>query len=274
MRHQISLIDGVVPRVMAKSTRRTVSCSVLLIITTSMLGCSRSVVVPESPSPISADACLSATATPTSQVFSALGGTGTIVVTAPPNCHWGIGFSAGAPQGFGEQDMITSAPSVLTATSGLSSSCSVGTLCSSGSGVVTYVVSANPSSVARGSCSLIFPVSPDGQQIKSVGFVFGITCSPLHVSQAPGPAACSYTLSATSPSIGANGGTLTVGVSTGSTCYWTASSQATFVTIVSGAGGVGNGTVSMNVAPNAGTAQNWQVTIAGQFVTIRQAAGS
>src|SRR5262249_35903750 len=60
------------------------------------------------------------------------------------------------------------------------------------------------------------------------------------------------------------GGTGTVAVTAASTCSWTASSGATFITISQGASGTGNGTVQFTVAANTATAdRTGTMTIAG-----------
>ena len=56
-----------------------------------------------------------------------------------------------------------------------------------------------------------------------------------------------------------------------STCAWTAASGAAWITVTTGASGIGNGTVSMTIAANSATAQRTgTVTIAGQTFTVTQ----
>jgi hypothetical protein len=86
------------------------------------------------------------------------------------------------------------------------------------------------------------------------------------------PGGCTFTLSATSISGGADAGTATIDVTTGSACAWTAVSNDAFLTVTSGASGVGNGTVTFAVAANTGAARTGTLTIAGQTVTISQGA--
>jgi pseudomonalisin len=86
-------------------------------------------------------------------------------------------------------------------------------------------------------------------------------------------ASCTYSLSASSASLGANALNGDVGVTAPSGCSWTAWSNAAWLTITSGNSGNGNGTVSYSVAANAGTTQlSGTLTIAGQTFTITQAA--
>jgi len=89
----------------------------------------------------------------------------------------------------------------------------------------------------------------------------------------PTPAACTYTLSASSLSFGASGGSNSVTVSTASHCAWTAASDRGWMTIASGASGTGNGAVSVNVTANSTDAvRTGTLTIAGQSVSVREDA--
>ncbi|MCH8267392.1 MAG: SBBP repeat-containing protein, partial [Acidobacteria bacterium] len=70
----------------------------------------------------------------------------------------------------------------------------------------------------------------------------------------------------------AGGGDGTIGVIASSACNWTATSNATFITISSGATGTGNGTVSYTVAENTSAAvRTGTLSIAGQTFTVEQA---
>jgi hypothetical protein len=65
-----------------------------------------------------------------------------------------------------------------------------------------------------------------------------------------------------------------VPVTAGSTCSWTATSNASFLTITAGATGTGNGTVTYAVAANTGAARTGTITVAGTVLTISQSAPS
>jgi len=87
------------------------------------------------------------------------------------------------------------------------------------------------------------------------------------------PTTCNYSISPGSVAINATSATLTITVTTtGSSCAWTAETASPFITILSGANGVGSGTVLIAIpdndtaAPRTGT-----VTIAGQTFTVTQA---
>ena len=90
---------------------------------------------------------------------------------------------------------------------------------------------------------------------------------------APPTATCSYALGTTALSMAGVGGTATIGVSTNAGCAWTAASSGSFVTVTSASSATGPGTVSITVAENLGDARSTTLTIAGQTVTVNQAAG-
>lgn len=83
---------------------------------------------------------------------------------------------------------------------------------------------------------------------------------------------CSFSISPTSASVAAAGGSGTVSVTATAGCTWSAISNATFITVTGGASGTGNGTVSYSVAANtATTSRTGTITIAGQTFTVTQA---
>ena len=60
----------------------------------------------------------------------------------------------------------------------------------------------------------------------------------------------------------------------GTDCTWTAASNDSFITITEGASGTGNGTVHYTVPGNTNTVPlTGTITVAGQTVTVNQAAG-
>jgi Zn-dependent metalloprotease len=86
---------------------------------------------------------------------------------------------------------------------------------------------------------------------------------------------CTYSISPSSASFAAAGGTGSVSVTAGAGCSWTAVSNASFITITGGASGTGSGTVSYSVASNGGTtSRTGTLTIAGKTFTVTQAGTS
>jgi Zn-dependent metalloprotease len=84
---------------------------------------------------------------------------------------------------------------------------------------------------------------------------------------------CTFSISPTSASATAAGGTGVVNVAAGTGCNWNAVSNASFITITSGTSGSGNGTVNFSVAANtATTARTGTLTIANTLTfTVTQA---
>jgi hypothetical protein len=86
--------------------------------------------------------------------------------------------------------------------------------------------------------------------------------------------ACMYSVSPTTISVPAGGGTASVNVSTGAECTWTASAGQSFVSIVGSGAGSGPGVVSFTVPANAfGGVRTATLTVAGRSVSITQAQG-
>jgi hypothetical protein len=83
--------------------------------------------------------------------------------------------------------------------------------------------------------------------------------------------ACTSSISSSSQSFTSSAVLGSVSVTVLSGCNWTATSNASFITVTSGSSGSGNGTVSYSVAPNTGASQRTgTITIAGQTFTVTQ----
>jgi sugar lactone lactonase YvrE len=86
-------------------------------------------------------------------------------------------------------------------------------------------------------------------------------------------AACTLSLTSSSFSAIAPGGSSTVGVTASSgTCTWTASSNTSWLTITAGSSGSGSGTVNYSIATNPAAARSGTMTIAGHTFTVNQFA--
>ena len=132
----------------------------------------------------------------------------------------------------------------LTVTSGASGS---------GNGSVAFSASANASS------------NPRTGRLTIGGQTFSVTQAG---------AGCSYTVAPTSHSMAMAGGTGSTAVTAPAGCAWTAvSSNTGWLTVTSGASDSGNGTVGFSTTANPnGTPRNGSITIAGQTVSVTQAA--
>jgi hypothetical protein len=84
---------------------------------------------------------------------------------------------------------------------------------------------------------------------------------------------CTFSLSQSSQSFNTTGGTGNVTVNTSNGCAWSATSNANWVVVVSGASQTGTGVVVFQVAPNAtGQARSASLSIGGQILAINQTA--
>jgi hypothetical protein len=82
---------------------------------------------------------------------------------------------------------------------------------------------------------------------------------------------CTATLNPQTQAVSALGGPFTVSVTTQLGCPWQAVENLNWVTITSGSGS-GSGTVAYTVSPNLGGARSGNISIAGQTLTVNQAA--
>ena len=85
-------------------------------------------------------------------------------------------------------------------------------------------------------------------------------------------ATCTFEIAPLTTSVAAGGGAGSVTVTTGSGCSWTATSNAAWIKITSGAKGAGSGSVAFTVADQHRCRSIGTITIAGQTVTLTQVA--
>jgi len=163
--------------------------------------------------------------------------------------------SLGSSLTSGSFDVTTQSGCTWTASSSTSWIHITGGSSGNGNGTVSYTVDANSSSQRSGT-------------IQAAGNTFIIT-------QSGAPTSCTYSISPTSRSFGANGGTATVSVTTTSGCSWTAASNNSWINITGGSSGTGNGTVSYSVSANATTSSSsGTMTIAGKTFSVSQEGAS
>ncbi len=185
----------------------------------------------------------------------------TLTVNQSPsaNCSFAVNpLTATVPAGGGNGTVAVTATASTcswTATANANFLSIISGATGTGNGTVSYTATAN-----TGTTSRTGTLTVAGQTVT--------------ITQ-PGTPACSYAINPPSASVTAAGGTGSVAVSTGSTCTWTAVSNAAFLTVTSGASGTGNGTVNYSVAANSGAAaRSGTITVAGQSFTVNQAAAS
>jgi hypothetical protein len=92
----------------------------------------------------------------------------------------------------------------------------------------------------------------------------------IAVSQSAG---CTFAIAPQSEQVGAAGGDVTVNVTAGDGCAWTAVSKDNWITVAAGASGSGNGAVKLSVGATSGGSRTGTVTIAGQTFTVTQGSG-
>ena len=84
---------------------------------------------------------------------------------------------------------------------------------------------------------------------------------------------CVYSVSPTSSSVPLSGFiNASVAVTTGSSCAWTATSSVDWITITSGASGIGLASATYTVAP-ANVLRTGTLTVAGQTIPVTQGTG-
>jgi hypothetical protein len=107
-------------------------------------------------------------------------------------------------------------------------------------------------------------VGPEGAALSDPSNPFSFTTDPTP---------CTFSLNASKVSAPASGGTYGVDVVTGSGCEWAVTSALPWVGLWTG-GGAGSGTVAFEVEPNPSTTgRSGTIEIAGQLLTVSQAAG-
>ncbi len=84
---------------------------------------------------------------------------------------------------------------------------------------------------------------------------------------------CAFSISPTSQTVPAGGGTASFGVNTTASCAWTAVANAGWISVTSGANGNGPGTVQFSAAANPGAARSGTIIAAGQTFTVSQESG-
>jgi len=188
----------------------------------------------------------------------------TVTVTAPP-CTIVLaapGTTLPSTASSGNALSFTATPAGCTWSATVPTNSFITPASTSGTGTgssqtLTYSITAN-----TGTASRVSTLTLNGQ--------------PYTVTQSHPPATppCAYTVAPLSVSgVLAGGETKSVTVTpSASTCTWTATSNASFLTINSGTPGIGNGTVSYTVAANTGTAtRSATITITDQTVpTVTQ----
>jgi hypothetical protein len=169
--------------------------------------------------------------------FTASGNAGTFtVIPSSSSCSWTVSNNA---------------PAWITITAG-----SAGT----GNGTVSYSVSENTGFTRMGTMTI-------GGQTFTVTQSGSAAC----VSTILPPTSDLFSSSPTHTPFGDVGNKGTVAVTTAvSSCSWGAASTDSWITIIAGSTGTGNGTVFYSVSENTGFTRTGTITIGGQAFTVKQ----
>jgi hypothetical protein len=185
---------------------------------------------------------------PASVTISAAGGGGApITVSAAGNCQW----------------TATSGAAWLSITAGAAGS---------GDGTVTFYVAANTGAQRAGTLTIggrAFTVT----QAASSSHNPNPSPNPSPDPNPPPspPPACSYSTSPSRQTVGPEAGSGTINVSTTSTCTWSVSSGASWITVRSGQRGAGDGTVSFTYQRNSKKSdRSGTLTVSGAIAVVEQ----
>jgi Putative binding domain, N-terminal/Viral BACON domain len=132
----------------------------------------------------------------------------------------------------------------------------------------TAWITITSSAAGSGSGMVVFRVAAsDGPGRTGTVVVAGRT---ITVTQSLG---CSYSITPSSISVGAQAGSTAIQVAAGGGCAWTANSAVPWISIASGGNGNGPGQVQVAVAANDGPGRSGTIAIAGRSLTVTQASG-
>jgi regulation of enolase protein 1 (concanavalin A-like superfamily) len=99
-----------------------------------------------------------------------------------------------------------------------------------------------------------------------------IASQTFTASQPPAPGSCHYAVTPPSQTVPVGGGSISITMAADAGCSWSAASDSEWLTITSGASGVGSVTVAATAAANTSAARAATVTVAGLTSMVTQAA--
>src|SRR3954470_15058842 len=165
---------------------------------------------------------------------------------------------------------VSSVPSAFTANGGQGSlSIATSRDCTWSIATEANWVSITGERSGQGEASIPYTVAPNPVPTARTGAI-AVGSQTVAVTQAPAP--CVFSLSRAGDAVSADGGTLSVTVTTLTGCSWTATSPVDWIVVASGRSGNTTGTVGLTIAANAGAARVAAVTAGGHNYTVTQAA--
>ena len=112
-----------------------------------------------------------------------------------------------------------------------------------------------------------------GVLLATLALIALASCDSSPTKPAPPAPACAFQVAPSTTSVPAAGGTINVSVTTTAACAWTAQTSASWLSIVSGASGTGNGVVVISGAANPDAApRSGALVVAQQNLTLSQPA--
>jgi hypothetical protein len=259
-----------------------------------------------------AAAACSVSVAPASQFVPGTGGTGSTNVTAPAGCNWTalsnnlgwlsvpsgptgsgagvVSFSAIANVGLARTGRLTIGGQIFTVDQGASCNFAIAptslTVSAAGeTGSTTLTAGATCPWTATSSASWVTILDASGTGPGAVRFsvapntgtaqrstlltIAGRTLMVIQPAQT-----CAFTISPTSLTVAAAGGTGSTTVTTTTGCGWTATSSVTWITVTTPSGS-GTGQAGFSVAAHTGTTQRiGTLTVAGRTFTVTQGGGT
>ena len=130
-------------------------------------------------------------------------------------------------------------------------------------------VSVRAGASSQGTATVQFDVAAAGGQTRSAT----ITAAGLRFSIVQSAASCTYSVAPGAFTAGAGGDALTVTVTTGPGCAWSAASTVPWISLSSAGTGTGAGTASFSISATS-AARSGSVVVAGRTIAVDQGGGS
>lgn len=135
----------------------------------------------------------------------------------------------------------------------------------------SWIVVEPGTAAGTGSAKIFFSVRDNFNPASRTGTIT-IAARTYKVRQAGTAAgACTYSVTPVFGTFASSGGTGTINVTAPAGCAWTASTNASWITITSEDGGLGNGTLTYTVGVNgSGSPRKGKIKIAGTTFSVKQ----